>query len=559
MRIDLGTKIYLVAGFLIAIALLIGLSGLYDLRAYEHTTEGMANASERAVLAERMNGLVFAAVMDSRGIYMSATHEEAEKYAGPLLKSLDNLKATLRQWREATPAAQQGLFRPAEEAVNTFVQFRTELVRLSREGGLPEARAFGDNDANRKARAALNEQLKGLADNLNKEVASASDLIKTEYSGAIQNLASFLALGLLLGTAATAWVVKWQVLKPLRAITSTMKILSNGDLNVEIPFAESADEIGEMAASIHVFKSGMVETERLQQEKEQERKASEVSRRSGVLAMAEDFERSVGDLVRGVAAAATEMQSTAEHMVDTSEGAGNKANTAAVAAQQTASNVQSVAVAIDELSTSFNEISKRIGESTEIISSAATQSNATTHEVQNLQHAATKIGEVVKLISDIAEQTNLLALNATIEAARAGEAGRGFAVVASEVKALANQTSKATGEISSQISEIQTVAKRSANAISGIAETINRVNQIATAIAAAVEEQTATATEIARNVSRAAEGTTDVTRNVVSVSHGAQETSAAASQVLSAAAELSKNGEALSGQVNRFLATVRAA
>jgi hypothetical protein len=96
---------------------------------------------------------------------------------------------------------------------------------------------------------------------------------------------------------------------------------------------------------------------------------------------------------------------------------------------------------------------------------AVGQARITNDRVSELSKVAGRIGDVVELINTIAEQTNLLALNATIEAARAGEAGRGFAVVASEVKALAEQTSKATGEIGQQITGIQAATQDSVNAI----------------------------------------------------------------------------------------------
>ena len=180
-------------------------------------------------------------------------------------------------------------------------------------------------------------------------------------------------------------------------------------------------------------------------------------------------------------------------------------------------------------------------------------------QVQGLAMTAEKIGDVVRIISDIAGQTNLLALNATIEAARAGDAGKGFAVVASEVKALATQTAKATDEISTQIKSIQEATKLAVQSILGVTETIGKVNETATAIAAAVEEQGAATQEISRNVMEAAQGTQEVSGNIVRVNEAAQRAGEEASQVLVSAGELSRNGEALKAQVTAFLREVRAA
>jgi methyl-accepting chemotaxis protein len=179
--------------------------------------------------------------------------------------------------------------------------------------------------------------------------------------------------------------------------------------------------------------------------------------------------------------------------------------------------------------------------------------------VQTLAEAAQGIGDVVKLIADIAGQTNLLALNATIEAARAGEAGKGFAVVAAEVKTLANRTAKATEEISSKIAEMQGATTANVEAIAGIGKVIGEIEQIAAAIASAVEEQNVTTQEISRNVQQAASGTAQVSSGIVVVNKAASDTGAAASQVLGAAGELSKQSETLRAEVDKFIAQLKAA
>jgi methyl-accepting chemotaxis protein len=166
---------------------------------------------------------------------------------------------------------------------------------------------------------------------------------------------------------------------------------------------------------------------------------------------------------------------------------------------------------------------------------------------------------VTQLITSIAEQTNLLALNATIEAARAGEAGRGFAVVAQEVKQLASQTAKATSEISTQIAEMQAATQDSVAAIKEIGGTIGRISEIATTIASAVEQQGAATHEITRNVQQAAAGTAQVANNIAAVSDGAAKTGTASADVLTAAQALSDQSKRLRSEVEKFLATVRAA
>ena len=163
-----------------------------------------------------------------------------------------------------------------------------------------------------------------------------------------------------------------------------------------------------------------------------------------------------------------------------------RVTSAASASTQASSNMQAVAAGAEELAASVAEISRQSADALAISQQAVTQANETSGIVAGLATAAQKIGDVVKLINSIAEQTNLLALNATIEAARAGEAGRGFAVVASEVKSLASQTAKATEEISGQVAEVQSTTGSAVGHIGLITQTISRINAISAAIAASI-------------------------------------------------------------------------
>ena len=221
-------------------------------------------------------------------------------------------------------------------------------------------------------------------------------------------------------------------------------------------------------------------------------------------------------------------------------------------------NVQTVASAAEELTASINEIMQQAVRSKEVVAIATEDARVSNEKVAQLDESSRKIGEVVSLIQAIAEQTNLLALNATIEAARAGEAGKGFAVVASEVKELANQTSKATEEISSLITAIQSSSRESVESIAKIANVMSKVDGYTTAIATAVDQQGAATGEIANNVQQAAESTHSASGNMNDVMDRAQVTTQSAETVKDATDQLKDSTDALRSQVETFLKEVAA-
>jgi methyl-accepting chemotaxis protein len=363
---------------------------------------------------------------------------------------------------------------------------------------------------------------------------------------------------LLLAGAIATWMGR-SMAKPIRSLEAAMRTIADGNHTIVVPGAGRKDEIGSMAGAVEIFKTGLIETEQLRAAQEEQRARAQHDRRDTMNALASRFESGVGTVVNAVGSAAGELRTTAQSLAATAEESTRQTATVAAASEEATQSAQAVAAAIEELNASISEIAQQVNESARVAGDAVSQANVTNDEVQSLAVAAQKIGDVVKLISEIAAQTNLLALNATIEAARAGEAGRGFAVVASEVKALATQTSKATDEISAQVGAIQGATKLSVDAIQGITSTIGRVSEIASAIAAAVEEQGAATLEIARNVAEAARGTGEVSQNIAGVNDAARETGLAASRVVESAGDLSRNGEDLRTQVDVFLREVRAA
>lgn len=368
-----------------------------------------------------------------------------------------------------------------------------------------------------------------------------------------------IGIGLMLLMAMLSWLIARDVLAALDRQKNRMQQISEGAIDKAVEETDRGDEIGRMAETLEVLRQTALTARNLEAEQVATKARSEQEKRDALIALADRFDASVGQLVGLMASGSGELEATAKSMSSTAEGTNRRAAVVGSAATEASQRVQTVAAAAEELSSSITEISRQVAQSAEVTGRAVDSARRTDTIVRALSDGAQQIEHVAELISSIAAQTNLLALNATIEAARAGEAGRGFAVVASEVKSLASQTAEATREIGDKIAQIQGATKEAVDAIGGITATIEEVSRIATSIGAAIEEQGAATAEIARSVSQTAEATQEVTTNISAVSTAANETGNAAGMVLAAASSLSKQAEQLSGEVGTFLAGVRAA
>jgi methyl-accepting chemotaxis protein len=377
---------------------------------------------------------------------------------------------------------------------------------------------------------------------------------------ATERLIVMLATGsFLLGTA-WAFVLGKGISRPMTTMCRAMRELANGNFDVVLPGLGRKDELGEMAAAVEEFKlRAIAKAERDAAAQDAQNRANSAARRTELIRFADEFETAVGAIVSNVSASAVQLETAAGTLTRTAETTQSLSSQVASTSEVASTSIQSVASATEELSASVNEIGRRVRESSQIAEAAVLQAQQTDARIGKLSRAAQQIGDVVKLITAIAEQTNLLALNATIEAARAGEAGRGFAVVASEVKSLASQTAKATDEISSHISGMQGATQESVAAIKEIGGTIAQISTIASTIAGAVEQQSSATQEIARSVQNVAQGTHEAAANIVQVNRGATETGSASAGVLNSARTLSAESKRLREELGRFMSNIRAA
>jgi methyl-accepting chemotaxis protein len=381
-------------------------------------------------------------------------------------------------------------------------------------------------------------------------------LVQLDSVGNVAVIVGMLVVLMLLGSAVFSVLT---IARPIRRIGEVLLELASGNKAIEIPFTERGDEVGDNARAARTFKDNLVRIEQMEAAQKNLEATAAAARKAEMIKLADAFQAAIGGIVDTVSAASGQLEAAAGTLSGTAEQTQELSGMVAAASEECSANVGAVASAAEEMSASVTEISRQVHDSSRIAGEAVKQAERTDARINELSQAAGRIGDVVKLITAIAEQTNLLALNATIEAARAGEAGRGFAVVASEVKALAAQTAKATDEIGTQIAGMQTATQDSVGAIKEISATISHIADIATTIAATVEEQGAATAEIARNVSEAAKGTAEVAEKITQVNHGANATGSASTQVLASARSLSSESGHLKNEVEKFLHTVRAA
>jgi methyl-accepting chemotaxis protein len=521
---DLSVNVKVLSAVVVAsaVAVVVGVTGLIGLAKTSAAAALISNGNVTSITAAaQLRAAAEKAQADSASQALSTDDAVAKTFEDNLTSDLAAFDKALNAYRASDPASDPAMI---DDLATTWQQYadiaENRLMPLGTANSLNAWSAVRDSQVKplvEKARTDLDTLDQAEA----ADAAKSSDGAQSTYRFSRMLTLIILIGGVLVALGLGVFVGR-RIVRSLAQVREVCDALAGNDLT-HTSRLTSRDEPGRMGQALD---------------------AAIVNLRETVT--------TIDQSATSLAGASEEMNTTAVQIASSAQEAFDQAQSVSAAAEQVSRSVDTVSAGSEEMGASIREISQNASEAARVASEAVAVTAATSATMNKLGESSAEIGNVIKVITSIAEQTNLLALNATIEAARAGEAGKGFAVVASEVKDLAQETARATQDISGRVEAIQADTTGAVAAIEEISLVIARISDFQTTIASAVEEQTATTAEMSRSVSEAATGTGEIAHSITGVASAAGSTSDGVARTQQATAELARMSQQLRGIVSGF-------
>ncbi|MBC3949844.1 methyl-accepting chemotaxis protein [Pseudomonas folii] len=459
--------------------------------------------------------------------------QESDQRVAEIITQLQAVKSAY----SALPseADEKAIYQQFDATLTQYIGLLNQAAQLSRDNKVEETRAM-INTSMRQTSDLMTKQLKDLVDINRANAIAGSKLAGQQYDGATVAIIAVAVIASLM-TVLLAWLLTRSIVAPLSRAVNAAQEIAAGNLTKHIE-VDGKDEPARLLEALVIMQQNL-------------RKTIEMISGSAtqLASAAEELSAVTEESSRGL-----------QQQNDEIEQAATAVNEMTAAVEEVARNAVSTSQASEQSTETARQGRDKVVQTVQAIQTMTQDVQTTSTLVEGLAEQGRDIGKVLDVIRSIAEQTNLLALNAAIEAARAGEAGRGFAVVADEVRALAHRTAQSTREIEQMVAGIQSgtgnavqsmalntsrtqntleLARAAGEALEQITEAISQINERNLVIASASEEQA--------QVSR------EVDRNLVNIRDLATQSAAGANQTSAASHELSRLAVDLNGMVARFV------
>lgn len=308
------------------------------------------------------------------------------------------------------------------------------------------------------------------------------------------------------------YAMTWfSVERPLTRLSRIIEQINGGE-DVNIPFQHRKDNIGVLAGVLQSFKGAL-----------QDLRAADV-KKAADQQMIQGLILTMTDLIEDLRTKSQSMKTASYNLFDLAGNTSEQSDSATTAIGRTGENTSGVAAAAGSLKAAVDDIHAQVTRQNDLVAEIKAATSRSMENITDLDGASREIGEIIKIVKKIAAQTKLLALNARIEASRAGAAGKGFAVVANEVRDLSLQTEAANQEIEGRISAIQSASTQMTESTLGVEQLIQTLTETGTRIYAAVNDQRSLSEGIATRAEETSKDAADLSDRLLAMKEAAQQT-----------------------------------